>query len=471
MSRGNIKNYRELRYFDSHLKDLIREAENHTQAPLPIIWTSMLMTMASACQGRIDVLTPVGFKTSCNLYSIVIADSGERKTTVDKLFSQELKNFNTQLTATLDKEEQEYKKAEYLWKIDFKENEKLLKKSLAKDDQEEQQKQFAKVAKDLIETKPKRPQIKQFLFNDTTVDALSESLSNYPNALLASSDASYVLHHLRVDKLGVINDLWDGSAISINRKNSNPIKVVNARLSMSLMIQPSVLDQYSKAKKNLLRESGLLARALMTRPESTQGYRGIGNIENMPNEELEKFHNQIAKLTHEANEQINNPKLIMTFSAEARYRWMEFSKNVEEDIREGACLAEIKDCASKMPNNVARIAALMQYYLTGETVITIENMQVATTLGDFYLEEFKAIFGTKTLAEEERHYGNILFNYLKRNMEINDFSKKFIYHNGPRALRKKRELDMALYDLEQSGYIRYYSHAKSAYFVVIRNRF
>ena len=214
MSGGNYQNYRELRYFDSHLKDLVREVEKRTQAPLPIIWTSMLLTMASACQGRIDVLTPVGYKTACNLYSIVIAESGERKTTVDKLFAQEFQNFNSQLAIELDKEEQEYVGADFSWKLQIEGNKKLFNKAIAKGNLE-QQKQFGKVVADLFVAKPKKPQRKQFLFNDITVDALLECLSKYPNALLTSSDASYVFHHLRVDKLGVVNDLWDGSTISI----------------------------------------------------------------------------------------------------------------------------------------------------------------------------------------------------------------------------------------------------------------
>ena len=196
---------------------------------------------------------------------------------------------NGEDTNKKNKEEQEYEAAYYLWKVKFKENEKLLKRSLSKGDQEKQI-QFEKVVADLVAVKPKKPQHKQFLFNDITVDALSEYLSKYPSALLTSSDASYVFHHLRVDKLGVINDLWDGGTISINRKNSNPIEVINARLSMSLMIQPGILNQYSKAKNDLLRESGLLARVLMTRPKSTQGYRTIENIENMPKKEFDKFH-------------------------------------------------------------------------------------------------------------------------------------------------------------------------------------
>ena len=466
MRRRNVQRYREVEYFDTHLKELIWEAEAHTQAPLPIIWTSMLMTIASACQGRINVQTPVGFETSCNLYSMVIAESGERKTTVDKLFAQKLQNFNMQLKAEFVKEEQEYEAAYYLWKVKFKENEKLLKRSLSKGDQEKQI-QFEKVVADLVAVKPKKPQHKQFLFNDITVDALSEYLSKYPSALLTSSDASYVFHHLRVDKLGVINDLWDGGTISINRKNSNPIEVINARLSMSLMIQPGILNQYSKAKNDLLRESGLLARVLMTRPKSTQGYRTIENIENMPKKEFDKFHAHIAKLIYETNEQINSPKLIMTFSTEAKQYWMEFSESVEKDIGDGAYLEEVKDCASKMPNNVARIAAILQYYLTGSEVITAENMRTATTLGNFYLEEFKEVFGVKTIAEEERYYGDILLNYLKKNVDTSvEYSKTYILQNGPRALRKRRELDMALYNLVESDFIRYFSNAKPAYFVV-----
>ena len=47
-----------------------------------------------------------------------------------------------------------------------------------------------------------------------------------------------------------------------------------------------------------------------------------------------------------------------------------------------------------------------------------------------------------------------------------EYSKTYILQNGPRALRKRRELDMALYNLVENSFIRYFPNAKPAYFVL-----
>ncbi|MFL3463287.1 DUF3987 domain-containing protein, partial [Escherichia coli] len=48
--------------------------------------TSALTAISIACQNQIDVCRPGNLHGPVNLYSLILADSGERKTTVDKVF-------------------------------------------------------------------------------------------------------------------------------------------------------------------------------------------------------------------------------------------------------------------------------------------------------------------------------------------------------------------------------------------------
>lgn len=47
---------------------------------------SALTAFSIACQNQIDVCRPGNLHGPVNLYSLILADSGERKTTVDKVF-------------------------------------------------------------------------------------------------------------------------------------------------------------------------------------------------------------------------------------------------------------------------------------------------------------------------------------------------------------------------------------------------
>lgn len=51
-----------------------------------MVATSALTATSIACQNQVDVCRPGNLRGPVNLYSLILADSGERKTTVDKVF-------------------------------------------------------------------------------------------------------------------------------------------------------------------------------------------------------------------------------------------------------------------------------------------------------------------------------------------------------------------------------------------------
>ncbi len=73
----------------------VLEAETNLQVPREMAITSALGAMAVACQSLIDVQQPSGNKVNTSLMLLTIAESGERKTTVEKQFFREIKEFQT----------------------------------------------------------------------------------------------------------------------------------------------------------------------------------------------------------------------------------------------------------------------------------------------------------------------------------------------------------------------------------------
>lgn len=68
------------------VRNAIIETQKNTQAPLALVATSALTAMSVSSQNQADVCRPGNLCGPVNLYSLILADSGERKTTVDKVF-------------------------------------------------------------------------------------------------------------------------------------------------------------------------------------------------------------------------------------------------------------------------------------------------------------------------------------------------------------------------------------------------
>lgn len=74
-----------LNAFSSKLRETIIDIEKRTQAPIPLIASSVISAISLSCQNRIDVNISDVFKSPVSLFLFVIANSGERKTTVDRI--------------------------------------------------------------------------------------------------------------------------------------------------------------------------------------------------------------------------------------------------------------------------------------------------------------------------------------------------------------------------------------------------
>ena len=72
--------------FPSLIRNAIYEVERQTQAPLSLISASALGAISLVCQNRIDVCRLNGLCSPVSLFLLTLAESGERKSTVDKIF-------------------------------------------------------------------------------------------------------------------------------------------------------------------------------------------------------------------------------------------------------------------------------------------------------------------------------------------------------------------------------------------------
>ncbi len=76
--------------FPQIIRNAIYEVEQHTQAPQGLIAASALGVISIACQNLIDVCRLNNLRSPVSLFLLTLAESGERKSTVDKMLMKPL---------------------------------------------------------------------------------------------------------------------------------------------------------------------------------------------------------------------------------------------------------------------------------------------------------------------------------------------------------------------------------------------
>ena len=439
------------------IREAVQEVLTFTQAPPAMVASCALSALSLAGQGLADVRRDERLEGPTGLFFLILAESGERKSTVDKFFTESLsgkERTEKERTAPVIKE----------YMAEFASWEEEKSGTLAKIQQ------LTKSGKDAGEWKsrlvelekaePISPKTMRLLYQDATPEALAWGLAHYwPSGGVLSSEAGIVLggHAMGKDSivrhLALLNQLWDGTPVRIDRRTGPSYTLQGCRLTVGLATQPATLTTFFDQSNGLARGTGFMARFLMCWPESTQGTRLYREA---PKEwgALTRFQGRLSELLDATpdpdGENGLTPKML-TFDREGRAAWIEVYNDTERDLSIDGALAELRDIASKAADNVARIAALFTVY-AGREQITGEDVERATLIVVWHLYEARRIFRTLAVSKNMILAGK-LDAWMIRQGRV-EIPKGDILRNGPNPLRKKEVLDRALLPLMEKGRIR-----------------
>ena len=100
--------------------------------------------------------------------------------------------------------------------------------------------------------KPKAPMVPRYLYGDATTEALIQCLSKFPIGAIVSSEGGTVLgsHSMKPEQAmkncATLNVLWDAGRITTDRISGGNTQVTDARFSVSIMTQESVLVEFNE---------------------------------------------------------------------------------------------------------------------------------------------------------------------------------------------------------------------------------
>jgi hypothetical protein len=346
---------------NSLLDSASREAVNSHQVAYEMAVTSALGVISAACQGLVDVAFPNGFTVPTSLMTLTIAESGERKTTLDKHFSGSLGDIQEEKGKQYEEQYRKYQRDLKNWKL----KEKALNKRLLKCHEEgRDSSEIEQLLHALDAEQPRPPRAYKLIYSDTTPSALAFGMhQNIPIALLQSDEAGSLMTGRALSDLYLLNSMWSGSDTAVERRTSESFVLRNARLSVSLMVQPGTLKRFMQKKGDEAHDSGFLARMLLSYPERKIGKRTrLSPLDGQ--EYIEKFRKRVRELIEMSLEVIESKRerKALRFSSKASEVWNELYAIVEREANADRVYAHAHAHSSKLMDNVSRVAALVHTF-------------------------------------------------------------------------------------------------------------
>ncbi|WPL19889.1 hypothetical protein Thiowin_05038 [Thiorhodovibrio winogradskyi] len=218
----------------------VSEVQGFVKAPLPLVATSALSALSVAIQAHVDVARADKLTGPSSLFTLVIADSGERKSTVDGFFTAAIREYEAKQAEAMKPELEDYRAKLAAWEA---ERDGYLAgiRQASKAGKRDQVKSNQLSLQDLEHSKPAEPRVPRLLRGDDTPEALAWSLAKqWPSAGVLSSEAGVIFgaHGMGKDSvmrnLALLNVLWDGGQHDVGRRTSESFTVKGARFTAAL---------------------------------------------------------------------------------------------------------------------------------------------------------------------------------------------------------------------------------------------
>ncbi|WP_159278703.1 YfjI family protein [Variovorax boronicumulans] len=440
------------------IQGTINEVSEKIQSPIALITSSILSVLSIACQARRTVIHPSGQISPLSLYFFTLAASGERKTATDALLMKPVREFQRRFDLEFQGKIQKYKADLHFWNQQKRVLEKKIDRCL-RDEKTENLEALRYDQEKILGSEPIEPKGLKLQIDNTTSAAFLRFFDKYqPTTSIISDEGASALASFATANVGNLNNSWNGKSLSVERTSSESFTIENPRLTVHLMLQPEIFLRALKKENNIWEESGLLARSLFSFPQSKIGTRKPPSGYEPVYGGLDAFNGEIGKLLDISySKPLSEPIPPMRFSAEAAKIWSEYSTLIENFMIRGGPLESIRAMASKVSENIARMAAIFECFShpIAPQKITRESVMCAIDVCQWYLVEHYFYFSRRENDPIEKN-AELLLHWLNKKAMWNSLAsivpKKLIAKNAtPHFLRRSSVWQPALDYLEHVG--------------------
>lgn len=438
--------------FPVRAREAAHEMCRNIQAPDAMIGMSLIAGMAITTQGLAEVKLPTGQVRPTSLNIMVIAESGERKSTVDAAVFAPIYERDMAKAMAHEAAHADHQMALFLWESKYK----VIAQRLDKASRTDQA--VDAILAELAEHtkgKPKGPRLRRFMRQNITPRAIMEALQGNGESIAITTDEGQVMFKTgAMAQLGLLNKAWDGAKLmTLDRADMDHLLVMNPRVTISIMTQKRVLEEYLEKHGEIAKGSGHWARYLVGWPTSTQGSRYVSGHELVWNY-LPVFQERMTGLLDQYDMVVATGTVcreLLEFSEDAKVRWFGLARETEWMLRPGDYLHDINDFASKVMEILGRLAAVFHYF-SGETgLITLDTLERAFAVMIWHVDEYKRLFSPEFVMPQDQIDARSVVSYLRRFVwrgtgSASWIPKNDLLRNGP--VRSRDRLDAALHILE-----------------------
>lgn len=435
--------------FHNIVRDAAYEVGRHMQAPEALVGNAFLSAMSVACQRHVDVELLSGQVRPVSLNIATVAESGERKTSVDSLVCAPIYQHDTKKMKACTTRLASYRADMHFWNtVDDALQQRVRRAVKGGHDLDEVR--DALVAHSLC--KPTKPTSQRTICQSITGHAFMDALrGDGKSVAIMSDEGEIVLKGGAMESLGWLNKAWDGAKVLVLDRAHDHVEVTNPRVTISFMVQAGAFEKFMEKGGHAARASGHLARYLVAYPESTQGTR-YTSLEPPEWDALPAFHHRVVELLEAPTE---TQRVVLSFSAEARERWVSVLNDVERRLGASGDLSGIRDFASKSMEIVSRAAAIFHHFSAqAGTTISLETLERALEVVGWYLDEFRRLFGDPNDEPQVTTDARKVLRYLYTHVwccQHNEVPRNDVRQCGP--VRKRGRFENALDQLCRDGSI------------------
>jgi putative DNA primase/helicase len=382
-----------------------------TQTAVAMVASTLIGAASLACQHRFKVRLPNKKVSPTALYLLIIAESGSGKSACEVLIYESIRKLDAAKKVLTKELLSAHRAAKMAWSIRTDALLGSIKRSAT--DSDEYVSLTAELAKHIAH-EPTPPQVQRLLYDDVSPQALLRAMALSGNsAALVSDEAGRQLFGGAFNDAATFSQIWDGKSLTVDRVSSEPLDITDPKLTVGVAVQPALFDKALADKAATLRYSGLLARFMISRPISTQGYRFLDNSVHLDSPNLDRFKSRLDELLASRRSSPLAEVPILELSPGAQREWFDFHNEVEGLQQPGRMYEEIKDAASRASDQAARLAAIFHQLETDEGPVAEHCMINAAHIVRWHLDEFNRLLSPGFAPPQHQVDAEVLFDWLR----------------------------------------------------------
>lgn len=426
------------------LNEWVITVSESTETPVDMASVCALAVLSCAVQGKFVVSPKSHYDEPLNLYFLIIANSGERKSAIVRLMTQPIYQYERKENERrcLQMESDQLKLSS-------------MKKQIETLEREGNTEEAANVRYQYRLLEQHQTKSLRLIADDITPEAMTSLLANNNGVLSIITTEGGIFDTLagrysNTISIDTVLKAYSGDPIRVDRKGREGEVINNPTLTMLLSAQDNVLAEIMK--NEAFKSRGLTARILYSRPKSKMGNRSYDTPE--IDTDLELAYKQLITKLLEIPYPSNGVLPSIHLSTSAKDKVKHFHDWLEPKLVDG--LEHMDGWGAKLLGNMLRLSGILHCAKNPkepeQIALSADTAQQAITISKYFLRHAKCVYnllGTDKDIQLAKHIIKKL-----QQQEKSELTKYQIYRMCRGSFQKVEDISPILDILVDYGYLK-----------------